>query len=229
MSARILIVDDDADLCELLQRYLGEHGLKVVTATSGKAMEKQLAEGGVDLIVLDVVLPDVDGLSLPQRLRGRHDGPIIMLSSRGQDVDRIVGLEMGADDYLPKPFNPRELLARIRALLRRGKPRDGEAVSPEFGPFILDTGRRRLLRDGHEVALTAGEYALLLALVERPNRVLSRDALLDIVKRERGDEVFDRSIDVRVTRLRRKIEPDPANPIYIRTIWGEGYVFTPQG
>jgi DNA-binding response OmpR family regulator len=229
MGAHILVVDDDADLCELLQRYLGEHGLEVITATSGKAMEKRLAEGGVDLIVLDVVLPDVDGLSLPQRLRGRHDGPIIMLSSRGQDVDRIVGLEMGADDYLPKPFNPRELLARIRALLRRGRQRSDTTVSSGFGPFCLDTGRRRLLRDGKEVTLTTGEYALLLALAERPNRVLGRDALLDIVRKERGDEVFDRSIDVRITRLRRKIEADPANPVYIRTVWGEGYVFTPEG
>lgn len=229
MGARILIVDDDADLGELLQRYLGEHGFDVVTATSGKTMEQRLAENIFDLIVLDVILPDVDGLSLPQRLRGSHDIPIIMLSSRGQDVDRIVGLEMGADDYLPKPFNPRELLARIRALLRRGKSRNDETALPRFGPFVLDARRRRLLRNDIEVALTAGEYTLLRALVERPNRVLSRDSLLDIVKRERGDEVFDRSIDVRVTRLRRKIEPDPANPVYIRTVWGEGYVFTPEG
>lgn len=232
-SEHILVVDDDAGLQQLLHRYLTENGFRVGTAEDGAAMEAYLREQQVDLIVLDLMLPGEDGLSLARRLHGRGHPPIIMVSARGEDVDRIVGLEMGADDYLAKPFNPRELLARIRAVLRRA----GASSTPEpkqqagtycFGPFCLDVRSHRLAREGEEIPLTAGEFALLRVLVENPHHVLSRDALLEKTKGyERSP--YDRSIDVKVTRLRRKLEDDPARPAYIRTVWGEGYLFSPDG
>jgi DNA-binding response OmpR family regulator len=231
-NAHILVVDDDAGLRELLQRYLAEQGYRVDAVGDGVEMEAFLAGQHTDLIILDLMLPGEDGLALARKLRTRGGQPIIMLSARGEDVDRIVGLEVGADDYLAKPFNPRELLARVRAVLRRGcgkgEARDeGARKLYRFGPFSLDADARSLLREGAEVPLTAGEFNLLRIFVEHPHRVLNRDVLMDMLK---GYErmPFDRSIDVRVTRLRRKIEDDPAAPAYIRTVWGEGYLFSPE-
>lgn len=228
MKERLLVVDDDAALRELLQRYLGEHGYEVACVGDGVEMERYLAAHDVELIILDLMLPGEDGLSLASRLRSRISSPIIMLSARGEEVDRIVGLEVGADDYLAKPFNPRELLARIRAVLRRAQ---GVAVAQEpfrFGPYHFDGEGHRLSCDGEEVALTTAEFTLLRVFVEHPNRVLSRDQLLDMIKGYERNP-FDRSIDVRVRRLRNKIEPDPSRPVYIRTVWGEGYLFRPSG
>lgn len=228
----ILVVDDDAPLRDLLRDYLGANGYTVSEAGDGDSMRRRLDHGRPDLIILDLMLPGEDGLSLARWLRGQGDIPIIMLSARGEEIDRVVGLEVGADDYLAKPFSPRELLARIRAVLRR---RDGAAdnsTSPRdvhaFGPYQLDTAAHRLSRDGAEVSVTTADFALLRVFVEHPNRVLSRDTLMDMLKGyERAP--FDRSIDVRITRLRRKIEDDPAAPAYIRTVRGEGYLFSPKG
>ncbi|OGI44136.1 MAG: two-component system response regulator OmpR [Candidatus Muproteobacteria bacterium RBG_16_65_31] len=229
-AEHLLVVDDDPQLRELLARYLGEQGFRVSAVAGGAAMDALLAREQPDLVILDLMLPGEDGLSIARRLRAQGPVPIIMLSARGEDVDRIVGLEVGADDYLPKPFNPRELLARIRAVLRR--PTEQTTAAPgathRFGPFTLDVVRHALLRAGEEITLTAGEFALLRVLAEHPNSVLSRDRLIDLLKGyERSP--FDRSIDVRVTRLRRKIEDDPAAPRYLRTVWGAGYLFTPSG
>ncbi len=239
-SARILVVDDDPALRTLLTDYLATSGFAVDTAGDGVEMHERLAVAVPDAIVLDLMMPGEDGLSLARGLRKTSDIPILMLSARGEEIDRVVGLEVGADDYLAKPFSPRELLARLRALLRRtraGEPVDASepAADPDapahlhsFGPFTLDTNAWRLLREGVEVPVSSGEFALLRIFVEHPNRVLSRDSIVDWLKGyERG--AFDRSIDVRVTRLRRKIELDPAHPAYIRTVRGEGYLFNPQG
>lgn len=230
-SRHLLVVDDDAGLRELLQEYLSAQGFRVTTVADGTGMEACLAQHAIDLVILDLMLPGEDGLSLARRLRAQGDLPIIMLSARGEDVDRIIGLEVGADDYLAKPFNPRELLARIRALLRRNEraPGKDDATGPDtrrFGRYVLDVAARELRRDGEPVALTAGEFNLLRIFVEHPNRVLGRDGIMDMLKGyERSP--FDRSIDVRVTRLRRKIEEDPNKPVHIRTVWGEGYLFAP--
>jgi len=233
-NKRILVVDDDPGLRELLQEYLTSQGYDVDVVADGVAMEQYLLQHRVNLVILDLMLPGEDGLSLARKLRARGSLPIIMLSARGEDVDRIIGLEVGADDYLAKPFNPRELLARIRAVLRRHDEQQPNACAAEsssryrFGHFQLDADSRILLKDGQELALTAGEFNLLRIFVEHPNRVLNRDTLMDLMKGyERSP--FDRSIDVRVTRLRRKIELDPATPEYVRTVWGEGYLFTPAG
>jgi len=227
----ILVVDDDAALRDLLRDYLGANGLAVREAGDGEAMRQRLGQGRPDLIILDLMLPGEDGLSLARWLRGQGDIPIIMLSARGEEIDRVVGLEVGADDYLAKPFSPRELLARIRAVLRR---RDGGTDSAPpgdayaFGPYRLDAAAHRLTRAGAEVRVTTAEFALLRVFLEHPNRVLSRDTLMDLLKGyERAP--FDRSIDVRITRLRRKIEDDAAAPVYIRTVRGEGYLFSPKG
>ncbi len=228
---RVLIVDDDAGLRDLLTRYLTQEGFRVTAVPDGAAMDVSLCNERADLVILDLMLPGEDGLSIARRLRAESEVPIIMLSARGEDVDRIVGLEVGADDYLAKPFNPRELLARIRAVLRRPLGSAGGTHKREFysfGPYRLDIASQRLTRDSNEVPLTSGEYNLLRIFVERPNRVLSRDTLLDLIK---GYEhtPFDRSIDVRVARLRGKIEDDSKEPRYIRTVWGEGYLFAPEG
>ncbi len=233
LEPRILVVDDDVGLRELLKRYLTEQGMHVTTVADGVAMEEHLTAHPVDLIILDLMLPGEDGLSLARKIRARGNYPIIMLSARGEDIDRIVGLEVGADDYVPKPFNPRELLARIRAVLRRHTLAQPGGETPAstihtFGPFRLDITSHTLTKDGEMVPLTTGEFILLRIFAENPNRVLSRDALMDMIKGyERAP--LDRSIDVRVTRLRRKIEVNPTAPIYIRTIWGAGYLFSPHG
>jgi DNA-binding response OmpR family regulator len=181
---------------------------------------------------MDLMLPGEDGLALTRRLKAALNVPVIMLSARGEDIDRIVGLEVGADDYLAKPFNPRELLARIRAVLRRGggdaAPSPAKDETAHFGPFTLDLAAQRLTRDEQDITLTQAEFTLLKVFVEHPNRALSRDQIMDWLKGYERDP-FDRSIDVRVTRLRRKLEDDPTNPVYIRTIWGQGYLFAPKG
>ena len=233
-----MVVDDDEALRDLLTDYLSMSGYVVVAAADGVQMHTLLAQAPPDAIVLDLMLPGEDGLSLARGLRKTSDIPILMLSARGDEIDRVVGLEVGADDYLAKPFSPRELLARLRALLRRTRPVSLAVVSsaairpatamPSFGPFTLDTDAWRLLRDGVEVTVSSGEIALLRIFLANPNRVLSRDSLVEHLKGyERG--AYDRSIDVRVTRLRRKIETDPAHPAYIRTVRGEGYLFHPPG
>ncbi len=226
----ILIVDDDREIRDLTGRYLRKNGFRVDSASDAKAMDRLLRDGRFDLIVLDLMLPGEDGLSICRRLRAATRTPILMLTAVAEDTDRIVGLEMGADDYLTKPFNPRELLARIRAVLRRsdgqGAVREPEEGALVFAGWRLDPARRELRDpDGVLVALTAGEFDLLAALAERPRRVLSRDRLLDLT-RGRDAQPFDRSIDVQVSRLRRKIEPDPKQPQFIKTVRSGGYVFT---
>jgi DNA-binding response OmpR family regulator len=230
-AARILVVDDDPGMRTLLEAYLGDSGFTVETAMDGVAMWQVLEQGMPDAIVLDLMMPGEDGLSLARRLRSQSNVPILMLSARGEEIDRVVGLEMGADDYLAKPFSPRELLARLRALLRRSQAQEtpAEPVSgPGFGPYQLDVASHRLTRDGVEVKLSTAEFALLRIFVEHPLRVMSRDTLIDMLKGYERDP-FDRSVDTRVTRLRRKIEPNPGEPVFIRTVRGEGYLFNPRG
>jgi two-component system OmpR family response regulator/two-component system phosphate regulon response regulator OmpR len=230
-AMRILVVDDDAGIRDLLSEYLAQQGYAVDTARDGREMDERLASARPALVVMDLMLPGEDGLTLTRRVKAGAGCPVIMLSARGEDLDRIVGLEVGADDYLPKPFNPRELLARIRAVLRRGAEPAHEENAAEvsrFGPFALNLAAQTLSREGTEIPLTHAEFTLLKILVEHPNRALSRDQIMDWLKGYDRDP-FDRSIDVRVTRLRRKIEDDPANPVYIRTVWGQGYLFSPKG
>lgn len=225
--SRILVVDDDEGLRELLARYLSDNGYEVAAVGDGSAMRRHLATQPVDLILLDVMLPGEDGLSLARSLSAEGSPAIIMLSARGEEVDRIVGLEVGADDYLPKPFSHRELLARIAAVLRRRQPQETGRIR-RFGPFVVDVDARRVSRNGEIIAMSGAEFALLRILLDHPDRVLSRDALVELLKGfERSP--FDRMVDVRVTRLRRKIEPDPGHPVYLRTVWGEGYLFSPRG
>ena len=233
---RILVVDDDPALRELLQAYLADTGFTVDLASDGQAMRDAIARCVPDAIVLDLMMPGEDGLALTRALRAARTPwagvPILMLSARGEAIDRVVGLEMGADDYLAKPFSPRELLARLRALLRRARAIPDDALEAGhrlgFGPFRLDLDGRRLMRDGEDTGLSSAEYDLLKVFLERPNRVLGRDLLLELLKGcERDPE--DRTVDLRVARLRRKIEPDPGNPVYVRTVRGEGYLFNPRG
>ena len=232
---RIVVVDDDARIRDLLRRYLTQEGFEVLLAEDGKALNRLMTRENIDLIVLDLMLPGEDGLSICRRLRAASDvTPIIMLTAKVEDVDRIVGLEVGADDYLPKPFNPRELLARIHAVLRRrpapeapGSP-SKEAQVVSFGPFEFDLSQRRLTREGEAIALTTGEFSMLKALVRHPRQPLSRDKLAQLA-RGRDFEPFDRSLDVQVSRLRKLVEPDATQPRYIQTVWGVGYVFVPDG
>ncbi|MDD5388317.1 MAG: response regulator [Gallionellaceae bacterium] len=232
MTERVLVVDDDAGLRDLLSEYLVKQGFLVETARDGREMDERMAAAAPDLVVMDLMLPGEDGLSLTRRVKALRNIPVIMLSARGEDIDRIVGLEVGADDYLAKPFNPRELLARIRAVLRRGNGEVAAAREKDenihFGPFALDLAAQRLSREGVDIPLTQAEFTLLKVFVEHPNRALSRDQIMDWLKGFERDP-FDRSIDVRVTRLRRKLEDDPTNPFYIRTVWGQGYLFAPKG
>lgn len=231
---RIVVVDDDARIRDLLRRYLSQEGFEVLLAEDGKALSRHLSRESVDLIVLDLMLPGEDGLSICRRLRNSNDlTPIIMLTAKVEDVDRIVGLEVGADDYLPKPFNPRELLARVNAVLRRrpsleapGAP-GKEVQTITFGDFEFDLSLRRLSKSGEPIALTTGEFSMLKALVRHPRQPLTRDKLAQLA-RGREFEPFDRSLDVQVSRLRKMIEPDPAQPRYIQTVWGVGYVFVPD-
>lgn len=231
---KILVVDDDKRLRDLLQRYLGEQGFFVRTAEHAAAMDKIISRHCFDLIVLDLMLPGEDGLSICRRLRaGDPQLAIIMLTAKGDEVDRIIGLEMGADDYLPKPFNPRELIARIQAVLRRrtnvvpGAPM-AEDKRVVFGDVEVDLATRKLKKNNEIISLTTGEFAVLKVLIEHQRQPLSRDRLMSLARgREQG--AFDRTIDVQVSRLRKLVEPDPANPRYLQTVWGVGYVFVPDG
>ena len=232
---KILVVDDDARIRDLLHRYLSHEGFEVMIAEDGKGLQRILLRETVDLIVLDLMMPGEDGLSICRRLRASNDRtPIIMLTAKGEDVDRIVGLEVGADDYIGKPFNPRELLARIHAVLRRRPPQEapgapsGENEVVTFGPFTFDMSTRVLTKDGEELPLTTGEFAMLKTLVRHPRQPLSREKLA-LLARGREFEPFDRSLDVQVSRLRKLVEVDPAAPRYIQTVWGVGYVFVPDG
>ena len=230
-TQRVLIVDDEPDVRTIVTHLLEQYGFSVEAAGDGRAMMDALKVGSFDIVLLDLMLPGEDGLSLCRRLRSISSVPVIMMTAMGEETDRIVGLEVGADDYIGKPFNPRELLARVKAVLRRTGSRE-ETTDPESADVIafegwrLDTARRELYApDGTFVLLTAAEYDLLLVFVERPNRVLSRDQLLDFTK-GRTAAPFDRSIDVQLSRLRRKIEQDPKNPTMIKTVRGAGYVFS---
>ncbi|HMA89019.1 MAG TPA: two-component system response regulator OmpR [Burkholderiales bacterium] len=235
LKTRILIVDDDLRLRDLLLRYLSEQGFEAKAAADAAAMDKLLGRERYDLIVLDLMLPGEDGLAICRRLRAAGNAPaIVMLTAKGDDVDRIVGLEMGADDYLPKPFNPRELVARINAVLRRKAPAGppggpaADATLHRFGEFELNLATRALTRDGKPVALTTGEFSVLKVLVQNPRTPLSRDKLMELA-RGREYEVFDRSIDVQISRLRKIVEHDVSHPRHIQTVWGFGYVFVPDG
>ena len=232
---KILVVDDDLRLRDLLQRYLSGQGYAVATVSDAAGMDKSLARERFDLVVLDLMMPGEDGLAACRRLRGtRNTIPIIMLTAKDDEVDRILGLEMGADDYLPKPFNPRELVARINAVLwRRGAVSPpgfpaAEAAEISFGGMTVNLATRTLLRGGQALPLTTGEFALLKVLVTHPRTTLSRDKLMELA-RGREYEVFDRATDVQISRLRKMIETDPAHPAYIQTVWGFGYVFVPDG
>lgn len=234
-TPKILIVDDDPRLRDLLRRYLGENGFNVLVSENGEAMKRLWVREHFDVLILDLMMPGEDGLAILKRLRAEKNmTPVIMLTARGEDVDRILGLELGADDYLGKPFNPRELLARIHAVLRR-RPRQDAPGAPsmenevvKFGDFELDLGTRVLKKNGEIVPLTTGEFAVLKAFARHPRQPLSRDKLMEMA-RGREYEAFDRSLDVQVSRLRKLLEPDPSKPRYLQTVWGLGYVFIPDG
>jgi len=231
---RLLVVDDDPKLRDLLARYLSGEQFDVSVAADAASLNRLMLREHWDLLILDLMLPGEDGLSILRRLRGGNDRtPVIMLTAKGEDVDRIVGLEMGADDYLAKPFNPRELLARIHAVLRRQPTLEVPAAPAsdlepmQFGPFVFDAANRTLTRDGAPIPLTSGEFSLLKVFARHPRQALSRDKLM-LLARGREYGAFDRSLDVQVSRLRRLLEDDPVNPRYIQTVWSVGYVFVPD-
>ncbi|MGO2318091.1 MAG: osmolarity response regulator transcription factor OmpR [Vibrio toranzoniae] len=231
---KILVVDDDARLRSLLDRYLSEQGFQVRSVANAEQMDRLLTRENFHLMVLDLMLPGEDGLSICQRLRKDNNQlPIVMLTAKGDEIDRIVGLEVGADDYLPKPFNPRELLARLRAVLRRqsveapGAPSSDEEIVT-FGEFTLNLGTREMFRGEEPMPLTSGEFAVLKILVTHARTPMSRDKLMNMA-RGREYSAMERSIDVQISRLRRMLEEDPSHPRYIQTVWGLGYVFVPDG
>jgi two-component system, OmpR family, phosphate regulon response regulator OmpR len=231
---RILVVDDDSRLRDLLRRYLTEQGFEVLVAEDSVRMGRLTQRERFDLLVLDLMMPGEDGLSILKRLRAANDmTPVVMLTAKGEDIDRIIGLELGADDYLAKPFNPRELLARVNAVLRRapepeapGAPSSAEETV-EFGPFLLDLSRRTLAKNGESLEITSGEFAVLKVFARNPRVALSREKLMELA-RGRELQAFDRSLDVQISRLRKLVEEDPAKPAYIQTVWGVGYVFIPN-
>jgi len=231
---KILIVDDDVRLRRLLERFLSEQGYRVRAVENTEQMDRLLARELYSLIVLDLMLPGEDGLTACKRLRDQENRtPIIMLTAKGDETSRIQGLEMGADDYLPTPFNPRELVARIKAVLRRQTPQVPGAPSAEdnevtFGEFVLSLATRELKRGNEVHMLTTGEFAVLKALVQHPREPLTRDKLMQLARGREWD-ALERSIDVQISRLRRMLEPDPSKPRYIQTVWGVGYVFVPDG
>ncbi len=232
-SAHILVVDDHQEIRDLVARYLREHGFRVSTVEGGAAMKRMLASSAIDLVVLDIMMPGEDGLALCRYLREQSQIPVIMLSAMAEQTDRVVGLEVGADDYLTKPFFPRELLARIKAVLRRTEamPPRREALKEEsvrFDRWQLDVSRRELVGDdGVAVPLSTAEFKLLSTFLAHPQRVLSREQLLDLTRGRQAD-VFDRSIDNQVSRLRRKVEADPSQPVLIKTVWGGGYMLAAE-
>lgn len=231
-ARHLLVVDDDRDIQALLHDFLVKHGFRVSTASDGRDVRRQMAHWTIDLVILDLMLPGESGVELCRALRAESDVPIIMLTAVAEEAERIICLEIGADDYIVKPFSPRELLARIRALFRRTGGREAAVPEPaaagawEFAGWRLDTGKRELRSpDGVLVHLSAGEYQLLTAFLERPQRVVTREELMDIYK---GDALapFDRSIDIQISRLRRKIEQSSRDPTLIKTVRGAGYQFT---
>jgi two-component system, OmpR family, phosphate regulon response regulator OmpR len=226
VAGRVLLIEDDSRLAAMVSEYLGEAGYRVTTAASGAGGLERLGKEPYDVLVLDLTLPDMDGLEVCRRLRARWELPVLMLTARGEPMDRVVGLELGADDYLPKPFEPRELLARLKAILRRSTS-GAKSSLLRFGRLEIDRDARVVRVDGAERPLTSLQYALLVALAENAGRVLSRDALMDLVKGQ-PLEAFDRSIDVHVSRIRAAIEDDPKHPRRILTVRGAGYVFARQ-
>ena len=230
--SRIAVVEDDPEISRMMTNYMTEHGFEVTAARSGRDLDRVMSIGKIDCVILDVGLPGEDGLSICRRLRGKSTVPIIMVTGRASDTDRIVGLELGADDYLPKPFNPRELVARVRAVMRRSATAEPQqAETPQtlmFEGWRLDMARRQLLApDGEPRSLTSGEFNILSIFCQNPRKVLSRDDLLDMLH-GRAAAVFDRSIDVQISRLRRKIEANLKDPSFIKTVRYGGYFFTPQ-
>lgn len=228
MADEVLIVDDDARLAAMLSDYLGGNGFAVARAGTGMTGVEQVRRDKPDIVILDIMLPDIDGLEACRRIRSFSDVPVLMLTAKGDETDRIVGLEIGADDYLPKPFNPRELLARLKAILRRRRTSVVDAGRTlRFGRLEIDRGSRSLRIDGNDRTLTSHQYDLLVALAENAGRILSREQLMDMVKGEEL-EAFDRSIDVHVSRIRAAIEEDPKKPRRLITVRGSGYVFARQ-
>lgn len=230
MGKRILIVDDDEKLRKLLKEYLEGYEFQVLTLADGEAVLNTMRKESPELVILDVMLPKKDGLEVLKEIRAASKVPVIMLTAKGEEADRVVGLELGADDYLPKPFSPRELLARIKAVLRRLEPgmktagEESEGLRVEAGNLLLDKAKQTLLIEGKEVALSSTEYRVLKVLMENPNRVLSRDQIMTLAQ-GKDFMAFDRSIDVHISKLRAKLESDPRSPKRIKTIWGSGYMF----
>ena len=237
MSIKALLVDDDRDLARLLDEYLGGHDVTLTHVEDGPTGLSRLVSEAFDVVLLDVMLPGMDGFEVCKRIRAAHEVPIVMLTARGDDADRISGLEMGADDYVPKPFNPRELLARVRAVLRRAKPASVAGLpqaAPKIGigPIAIDLGARTVTRNGEEVQLTSYEYRILVELAKRIGETIAREDLANAVRDPAGkgragasyDPSVDRSLDVHVSRLRQKLEEDPKEPRFIKTVRGIGYV-----
>ena len=230
MGNKVLIIDDDRKLCALLSEYLGQNGFTVVSLHEGEGALQLISRESPDIVILDIMLPGKDGLEVLRDIRRSNRQPVIMLTAKGEDTDRIVGLELGADDYLAKPFNPRELLARMRAVLRRSVFREdagnasSEALTIVAGGVVLNRAKQTVTAEGREHNLSTAEFRILEVLMRNPNAVLSRDQLMTLA-RGRDFTAFDRSIDVHVSKLRAKVEPDPRTPTRIRTIWGTGYMF----
>jgi len=230
MGKRILLVDDDEKLRRLLKEYLEGYEFQVFTLADGEAVLKSIRKESPEIVILDIMLPKKDGLEVLKEIRAVSRVPVIMLTAKGEEADRVVGLELGADDYLPKPFSPRELLARIKAVLRRLEPGmkpagdESERLRVEAGNLVLDKARQTLLMEGKEVALSSTEYRVLKVLMENPNRVLSRDQIMTLAQ-GKDFMAFDRSIDVHISKLRAKLESDSRSPKRIKTIWGSGYMF----
>jgi DNA-binding response OmpR family regulator len=225
MNTSVLLIDDDVKLCELLKTYLSGHGYTLAVSNTVKDGLRQLRGQDYDVVLLDIMLPDGDGLEVCKRIRADSSVPVIMLTARGADEDKIIGLELGADDYLAKPFNPRELVARMKAVLRRkGAATNGSLKAIEYEDFYLSEQNQKVMVKGKEIELTSAEFRLLKVLASNPGKVFTRERLMDLVQGRDFDGI-DRSIDVHISRLRTKIEPDPRNPRWIKTIWGTGYRF----
>jgi len=233
-AEQVLVIDDDVELCKLVTRYLAQEGFQIDSVNAGAAGVDRALSGDYALIVLDVMMPGMNGFDVLRRIRAQSRLPVLMLTAKGDALDRVLGLEMGADDYLPKPFNPRELVARIHAVLRRQSPSELPGAPSEttevfeFGEFALNLATRTLTKNGQEIPLTTGEFSVLKVFARHPRAPLSREKLMELA-RGREYEVFDRSLDVQISRLRKLIEPDPSSPRFIQTVWGLGYVFIPDG